>query len=71
MVSKNELRVGFKFEADTSQLEMSKQKLGELVSGLQQIQNQAKNSSFTGKMGEDFKKAAEEAKNLEQILNKS
>lgn len=71
MVSKNELRVGVKFETDNQQLEVSKQKLNELIANLQLIQNQYKQTNLLGNASEEFKQASQEAKKLEQILNSS
>lgn len=48
--TKNELRVGIKFETDNQQLDISKQKLNELIADLQSIQKQNKQAGLLGKL---------------------
>ena len=71
MVSKNEIRVGVKFDVDNKQLELSKQKLGELTSILQKMQTDYSQAKIFGKATPELREAAKEAKKLEQILNNS
>lgn len=71
MVSKNELRIGVRFDVDNQQLEKSKQQITELTNSLQKIQTEYKSAKLLGNVDKDFEKAAQEAKKLEQILNES
>ena len=71
MVSKNDIRVGLKFETNHADLDVSKQKLSEIIASLQAVQTQM-NKVSTGKgMSDQFQKACQEAQKLEQILNQS
>ena len=71
MTSKNELRVGIKFETDNKQLQASKQQLNELLVSLKEVEGVYNSSNKTDKHYEGLKKATEQAKKLEQILNSS
>jgi hypothetical protein len=71
MVSKNEIRVGVKFDVDNKQLDVSKQKINDLLSSLQKIQTDFQSAKILGEADKDFEKAAQEAKKLEQILKDS
>jgi hypothetical protein len=69
--TKNELRVGIKFETDNQQLDISKQKLNELIADLQSIQKQNKQAGLLGKTNEELKEASQNAAQLEHILKSS
>lgn len=71
MATKNEIRVGVKFETDNKQLEVSKQKLTEITKELQNIQAQNHQADILGSADKKLADAAKEAKKLEQILNSS
>lgn len=67
--SKNEIRVGVKFDADTSQFDISRQKFKELISYLKEMQNEARKPGLGEQMQKELSEAAQEAKKLETILN--
>ena len=71
MATKNEIRIGVKFETDNKQLESSKQKLSELINALDQIQVKSTQSNLTADMKKNLAQVAKEAEKVKQILNSS
>lgn len=71
MNHKNEIRVGVKFETNHADLDVSKQKLSEIITSLRAVQTQINKTSSEKGMSEQFQKASQEAQKLEQILNQS
>lgn len=71
MASKNELRVGVAFDVNNKSLDISKQKLSDIIKELQRIEQKAKMSGPMSEWPDELKLAVKEAKNLEEILNKS
>lgn len=71
MVSKNELRVGIKFETDDSQFDVSKQKFKELMASLKEMQAAAHQTGLGEGLKKELSEAAVEAKKLESILKDS
>ena len=71
MATKNELRVGIKFETDNQQLEISKQKLSDIMMNLCLVKGQAEDIKVGNAMKTQFDAAAKEANKLQDILNKT
>jgi hypothetical protein len=73
MVTKNELRIGLKFETDNKNLDASRQKLEELLVSAQKIKSSFESENWMGgvNLKKGFQEAAREAEKLSGVLSKS
>lgn len=69
MNHKSDLRIGMKFEADTSQIDLSRQKFKELISFLKEMQEEARRPGLGENIKKELSEAAKEAQKLETVLN--